>query len=125
MLPLDASRPRLANWPLDEKALEVGRFARDGFATAADDLRLLRQSAERQGERAEVSNLEFGYVTDVPYVPGYYVQQSPVHMVVAARAAGVACDLPEDDDPVHVLELGCGVGVGALVAGRMRTPTGA
>ena len=68
-----------------------------------------------------MSNLESGYVTDVPYVPGYYVQQSPVHMVVAARAAGVACDLPEDDDPVHVLELGCGVGVGALVLAAANT----
>lgn len=55
-----------------------------------------------------------GYVTDIPYIPGYYVQQSPVHMVVAARLAGVACDLPDDDDPVHYLELGCGAGVGAL-----------
>ncbi|MGC2783025.1 MAG: class I SAM-dependent methyltransferase [Roseiarcus sp.] len=55
-----------------------------------------------------------GYVTDVPYLPGYYPQQSPVHMVVAARLAGVACDLPDDDDPVHYLELGCGTGLGAL-----------
>jgi SAM-dependent methyltransferase len=61
-----------------------------------------------------VSDWGSGYVTDIPYVPGYYVQQSPVHMVVAARLAGVACDLPDDDDPIHYLELGCGVGLGAL-----------
>ena len=55
-----------------------------------------------------------GYVTDIPYLPGYYPQQSPVHMVVAARLSGIACDLPDDDDPVHYLELGCGTGLGAL-----------
>ncbi len=55
-----------------------------------------------------------GYVTDIPYIAGYYPQQSPVHMVVAARLAGVAGDLPDDDDPVDYLELGCGSGLGAL-----------
>ena len=66
------------------------------------------------GERVQVSDWGSGYVTDVPYMPGYYVQQSPVHMVVAARMAGFACDLPDDDDPIHYLELGCGAGLGAL-----------
>jgi len=55
-----------------------------------------------------------GYVTDVSYIPGYYVEQSPVHMVLAARLVGVACDMPDDDDPVHYLELGCGLGIVAL-----------
>jgi hypothetical protein len=55
-----------------------------------------------------------GYVTDIPYIPGYYVEQSPVHMVLAARLAGVACDMPDDDDSVHYLELGCGLGIVAL-----------
>jgi hypothetical protein len=55
-----------------------------------------------------------GYVTDVNYVPGYYAEQSPVYMVSAARLAGVACDMPDDDDPVHYLELGCGRGLVAL-----------
>lgn len=57
-----------------------------------------------------------GYVTDVSYIPGYYVQQSPVHMVAAARLVGVACDLPdEEDDDVHYLELGCGLGLVCLI----------
>jgi SAM-dependent methyltransferase len=57
-----------------------------------------------------------GYITDVSYIPGYFVHQSPVHMVAAARLAGVACDLPDDDrEPVHYLELGCGLGFGALI----------
>lgn len=55
-----------------------------------------------------------GYVTDVNYIPGYYVEQSPVHMVAAARLVGVACDMPDADDPVHYLEIGCGLGVVAL-----------
>ena len=55
-----------------------------------------------------------GYVTDIPYIAGAYPQQSPVHMAVAARLAGIACDLPDDDDPVHYLELGCGTGLNAL-----------
>lgn len=56
-----------------------------------------------------------GYVTDVGYVPGYYVQQSPARIVLAARLMGVACDMPAPDDPVHVLELGCGLGFTALI----------
>lgn len=58
-----------------------------------------------------------GYVTDVAYTAGYYPQQSPVHIAVAARLAGVACDLPDDDSPIHYLELGCGVGMVALTLG--------
>lgn len=56
-----------------------------------------------------------GYVTDIGYVPGYYVQQSPARIVLAARLMGVACDMPTPDDPVHVLELGCGLGFTALI----------
>jgi SAM-dependent methyltransferase len=56
-----------------------------------------------------------GYVTDVNYIPGYYVQQSPVHMVAAARLVGIACDLPESEDEVHFLELGCGLGLVSLI----------
>lgn len=56
-----------------------------------------------------------GYVTDISYVPGYYVQQSPAWTVLAARLMGVARDMPTPDDPVHVLELGCGLGFTTLI----------
>lgn len=56
-----------------------------------------------------------GYVTDVPYTAGWYSQQSPVMMALACQLCGVAVPFPRDADPVHLLELGCGQGYGALV----------
>jgi SAM-dependent methyltransferase len=55
-----------------------------------------------------------GYVTDIGYMPGWYSQQSPMHLAVTCLLMGVACDLPAGDEPVHYLELGCGLGFGAL-----------
>ena len=56
-----------------------------------------------------------GYVADVTYVEGFYAQQSPARMVLACLSGGVAVDLPEPDDEASYLELGCGVGIGALL----------
>jgi hypothetical protein len=56
-----------------------------------------------------------GYVTDISYIEGFYVQQSPARMVLACLLGNVAADLPKPDDEAHYLELGCGIGVGALV----------
>src|SRR5579871_1195840 len=56
-----------------------------------------------------------GYVTDISYIEGFYVQQSPARMVLASLLGNVAAELPMPDDEAHYLELGCGVGVGALV----------
>lgn len=61
-----------------------------------------------------MTSWQSNYVTDVAYIPGYYPQQSPAHMVTAARLVGVACDMPDPDEPVHFLELGCGLGFTAL-----------
>ncbi len=56
-----------------------------------------------------------GYLTGASYLPGWYGQQSPMHLATACLLMGVACDLPAADEPVHYLELGCGLGFGALV----------
>jgi SAM-dependent methyltransferase len=56
-----------------------------------------------------------GYVTDCDYMPGWYGQQAPLHLATTCLMMGIACDLPADDDPVHYLELGCGLGFGALI----------
>jgi len=56
-----------------------------------------------------------GYVADVAYIEGYYVQQSPMRLALACHIGGVAMDLPEPDDQVSYLELGCGLGIGALL----------
>jgi SAM-dependent methyltransferase len=56
-----------------------------------------------------------GYVADVPYLEGFYVQQSPMHMALACLLGNVAVEFPEPDDEVCYLELGCGMGVGALL----------
>ncbi|MBS0522964.1 MAG: methyltransferase regulatory domain-containing protein [Proteobacteria bacterium] len=56
-----------------------------------------------------------GYVTDIAYIEGFYVQQSPARMALACLLGNVAAELPEPDDEACYLELGCGVGIGALV----------
>ena len=55
-----------------------------------------------------------GYVTDVTYTVGWYPQQSPVMAALGALMGGVATPLPDGDDPVIMLELGCGFGYGAM-----------
>jgi len=56
-----------------------------------------------------------GYVTDIDYVPGWYPTQSPMHLAIACLMLDVACDLPAGEEPVHYMELGCGLGFGAMV----------
>src|ERR1044071_7286262 len=56
-----------------------------------------------------------GYVADIAYIEGFYVQQSPARMALACLFGNVAADMPEPDDPASYLELGCGCGIGALV----------
>ena len=56
-----------------------------------------------------------GYVADIAYIEGFYVQQSPARMALACLSGNVAVDLPEPDDAACYLELGCGCGIGALL----------
>src|SRR5689334_19576581 len=56
-----------------------------------------------------------GYVVDIAYLEGFYVQQSPARMALACLFGNVAVDLPALDDAACYLELGCGVGLGALL----------
>jgi len=56
-----------------------------------------------------------GYVADVPYVEGFYLQQSPARMVLTCLLRGVVADLPSPTDAACYIELGCGVGFGALM----------
>ena len=62
---------------------------------------------------ASISNWGGGYVTDVPYLPGYYRNQSPVHLHIACLLGGF-CGLDLAGMPLSYLELGCGHGFGAL-----------
>jgi SAM-dependent methyltransferase len=55
-----------------------------------------------------------GYVTDVPYIPGYYRHQSPLHLNLACLLGGVAGIEIACGTPLSYLELGCGHGFGAL-----------
>ena len=55
-----------------------------------------------------------GYVTDIDYMPGWYPFQSPLHLTTACLLMGVACDLPAGDEDIHYVELGCGLGFGAM-----------
>jgi SAM-dependent methyltransferase len=55
-----------------------------------------------------------GYVTDVAYTIGWYRQQSPMMMALAAIIGGSQATIPAGDDPVQLLELGCGFGYGAM-----------
>ena len=56
-----------------------------------------------------------GYVTDIAYLSGWYRQQSPGLLALACLMNGVETAMPAGDDPVHVLELGCGQGYAALL----------
>src|SRR5262245_57390061 len=56
-----------------------------------------------------------GYVADVPYVEGLYVQQWPARMVLTCLLRGVVAELPAPTDEACYIELGCGVGFGALM----------
>jgi SAM-dependent methyltransferase len=55
-----------------------------------------------------------GYVTDITYSVGWYRQQSPALMAIAAVIGGSSAAIPAGDDPVRLLELGCGFGYGAM-----------
>ena len=56
-----------------------------------------------------------GYVADIAYIEGFYIQQSPVRMALACLLGGVAAEMPAPGDQACYLELGCGIGVGALL----------
>jgi hypothetical protein len=56
-----------------------------------------------------------GYVADIPYIEGFYIQQSPIRMALACLLGNVAAELPEPGDEACYVELGCGVGIGALL----------
>jgi SAM-dependent methyltransferase len=56
-----------------------------------------------------------GYVADVAYVEGFYIQQSPSRMALACLLGNVAIDLAEPEDEACYLELGCGCGISALL----------
>ena len=64
---------------------------------------------------AAYGNWGSGYVTDVPYVPGYYRQQSPLHLRLTCLLGGVAVPPLKPDGPLSYLELGCGQGLGAAL----------
>jgi SAM-dependent methyltransferase len=56
-----------------------------------------------------------GYVTDIPYMPGYFRTQAPMHLALACLLGSVAPPFAAgSDDELHYLELGCGQGFGAL-----------
>ena len=56
-----------------------------------------------------------GYVTDVPYSIGWYRQQSPVRIAIASILGGSLASIPRGDDPVTMLELGCGLGYTSML----------
>jgi len=56
-----------------------------------------------------------GYVTDIQYMPGWYRHQSPAILSIACLLGNVQSPLPQGDDPVSYLELGCGQGYGAML----------
>ncbi len=56
-----------------------------------------------------------GYVTDISYTAGWYPTQSPMMMALACQLCSVAVPMPRPEDPIRLLELGCGQGFGAMV----------
>jgi SAM-dependent methyltransferase len=64
---------------------------------------------------ALVANWGGGYVTDIPYLPGYYRHQSPLHLHLACLIGGVSGIVIGPDTPIRYVELGCGAGFGAAM----------
>jgi SAM-dependent methyltransferase len=56
-----------------------------------------------------------GYVTDIEYTRGYFRMQSPQHLAAACLMGGVATDVHDRYESLSYLELGCGLGFGAMV----------
>jgi SAM-dependent methyltransferase len=63
---------------------------------------------------ADTSSWGSGYVTDLPYLPGYYRHQSPLQLNFVCLLGGVAALDLHPGQPLSYLELGCGHGFGAL-----------
>jgi SAM-dependent methyltransferase len=56
-----------------------------------------------------------GYVSDIPYTAGFYASQSQSLMALAALLNGIAARPIRRDEPFHLCDLGCGMGVTALI----------
>ncbi len=56
-----------------------------------------------------------GYVADVEYITGFYRQQSPPLLELAALLGGVDSRMPAGTEQAHYLELGCGRGLNAVM----------
>lgn len=54
-----------------------------------------------------------GYVSDIEYLPGFYVEQTPAHLDAACLLRGIEPPV-EEGEPFAYCELGCGVGETAL-----------
>lgn len=54
-----------------------------------------------------------GYVTDVPYTRGVYLETAPTHLSTCALLNGV--EAPDPLKPYRYLDLGCGAGVGVCL----------
>ena len=65
-----------------------------------------------------------GYVADIAYIEGFYIQQSPARMALACLSGNVAVDLPEPEDTACYLELGCGCGIGGAMRAVFCTGSG-
>src|SRR5262245_27059444 len=83
-------------------------------ATADRCQRAVIRRRHRRGTRMNQS-WSSGYVADVPYREGSCVQQAPARMVLSCLLLGVVAELPAPSDAACYIELGCGVGIGALV----------
>ena len=64
---------------------------------------------------ALAANWGAGYVTDIPYLPGYYRHQSPLHLHLACLIGGVSGIAIGPETPIRYMELGCGAGFGAAM----------
>ncbi len=56
-----------------------------------------------------------GYVTDVNYLSGFYVSQSQTLMALAGLLNGIAARPVRRDESFHLCDIGCGMGVTALI----------
>lgn len=62
-----------------------------------------------------MSNWNGGYVTDIAYTANFHPEAAPHNAILASLLAGYAAPQRHRPDGLHVLELGCGRGIDALL----------
>jgi SAM-dependent methyltransferase len=57
-----------------------------------------------------------GYITDIAYIAGFHKIEEPAQSALGALLSGFHASIPRREDALHLVDIGCGHGINALVA---------